>query len=526
MSELLTISNLRITFPGQDEPVQDVSIKISRGESVGVLGASGAGKSLTAWAVSGVLPPSGSITGRIVYTDAKGHTFDLLNNLKNRKGVIGKVITMIPQNPFTSLNPAIKCGKQVEEMLRNASLSGEERKTRVLDWLSQLAFEDPGRIYSSYPLELSGGQLQRVVIAMATITNPALLIADEPTTALDTVTQKAVLQWLSDWAEHDSRSILFISHDLGVLSSLCSRISIIENGRTINTIEATGLARLSAHPSVRSFIEHRPENLRFERGTDTRLNSNSEGLMVRSLTKSFTGRQGMVVDAIKGVSFTVAKGECVGLVGATGCGKSTIARILAGLAGADGGEMIFEERPIDYERFPELRREIQMIFQDPYSALYPHKTVREILAEPIRLHQTAEKNEEEQLIELLTQVELPMDLLDKYPDELSGGERQRVQIARALSVSPTFLICDESVSGLDMPVQAKILGLLHDLKRQTGVAILFISHDLSVVRCIADRVLIMDSGQIVEEGRNPEIMQDPQNVITKAMLEAIPSLKA
>ncbi|MDX1478328.1 MAG: ABC transporter ATP-binding protein [Saprospiraceae bacterium] len=520
MSELLSIKHLVVSFPGYGELVRDVSFTLHRQERLGILGRSGAGKSLTAWAVTSVLPGRPEVRGEIWYTDTTGDEIDLLRDRQARLRILGRAIGIIPQNPFTSLNPAIACGKQVSETLASVVGNAALRKQCVLDRFTEVSLEQPERIYHAFPHELSGGQLQRVVTAMATINNPQLIIADEPTTALDTITQEAVLSWLFAWATKHASAVMFISHDLALLNRFCDRICVMEEGQLISECSRGQLN----DPAIQPFIDQRPERLALTKGT-AKTDGAQPRLVVAGLSKTFQADSGVEVRAVHDVSFDLYAGECVGLVGGTGCGKSTIARILAGLLSADTGQIRLSGEALHNERTRIQRRSLQMVFQDPYSALYPHYTVGAFLREALLLHNMCKANAVvERVREVLETVGLPAGYADKYPDELSGGERQRVQIARAVSVEPQVLICDESVSGLDVAAQARILGLLRAICNHSDVALLFISHDLSVVRSIADRVMVMEAGQIVESGRIDEVLDHPGHPVTQRLISVIPAL--
>ncbi len=482
---------------------------IDKGEIVGIAGPSGSGKSLTLWSALGLIPTKGRMSGSFKFYNASGASVNI-QNLKDVHALAGRVISVIPQNPFTSLNPVFRCGVQIAEMLNHSSDSPEKNKTRILLRLKDLGFEDPERIYSAYPFELSGGQLQRVVITMATIGDPELVIADEPTTALDVHTQNEVINLLVRWIKVGNKSMFLVSHDFSLLSRYCDRIYLMKDGEVIQTGSTEEMSRwiLRSDPS-------NPEaSLKTTKGND--ILCEAEALNVR-----YRSRSGKAIEAGTNLSFIIHDGESLGLVGATGSGKSTIAKMLTGLVRPYQGTITFMNRPLDFNRYPALRAQIQMIFQDPYSALYPHLTVGAYLKEAIRHHHITGRSEEATLItKLLEQVALPAEYALRYPHQLSGGERQRVQIARALGLRPKLLICDEITSGLDAEIQGQVLQLIRSLHQDMGIALLVISHDLNVIRYLADRVLVMDEGHIVEEGEVNEIFSQPKHETTRTLLRA------
>lgn len=522
MTPLLDISDLRIVIGSNQFLLERITCQLQPGETLGIIGSSGSGKSLTAWSILGIAPQYGRIEGQIRYYNENGVEFDMTS--PSRRGgqkVVGRHIGLIPQNPFTSLNPAIQCGRQVQEMLRDTDEPRHVKRRKVLDKFRELRFDDPGRIYRAYPHELSGGQLQRVVIAIATINEPRLLIADEPTTALDTITQQQIVQWLKSWCMREDRSLIFVSHDIDVVASLCDRLILIENGR----VTMSGTTQKLLESGL-------PETIRKSTTSGARtgkisVQTSSQPLVqMRNISKTYTSRSGRgAVRALKQVDLDVYRGECVGIVGSTGCGKSTIARLLVGLTQPDSGQMLFEGRHIDYRANPGLRAKIQMIFQDPYSALYPHKNVHYCIAEALRLHRKLNSDQLDEAAEqLIARVGLTPDMLGQSSITLSGGERQRVQIARALAVQPECLICDECVSGLDAGVQGRIIALLKTLQVEEDLTILFISHNLDVVRDIAQRVIVMAHGEIVEQGSTETIFNTPVHPVTRSLIAAIPAI--
>ncbi|HLF62907.1 MAG TPA: ABC transporter ATP-binding protein [Saprospiraceae bacterium] len=509
MEKLLEINQLRIAFEGREETVRALTMYIDRGEIVGIAGPSGSGKSLTVWSLLGLIPEKCHMSGSFKYYNATGTLTDILS-LSDARAWSGQTISIVPQNPFTSLNPVFRCGPQIAEMLKNQTGTKAQRKARVLRHLKDLGFEHPERIYTAYPFELSGGQLQRVVIAMATIADPDLIIADEPTTALDVVTQAEVLDLLLKWVKSGNKSMFLVSHDILLLRRYCDRIYFMHEGQVVRSGAAHDMLHWM-HQASDSYLDS-PEDA----PVNNSILCETSGLSIR-----YYSRSGELVEAVHDLDFNIKEGEAVGLVGSTGCGKTTVAKSLTGLVRHHKGTLTFQNKPLDFGRFPELRRHIQMIFQDPYSALYPHLTVGSYLREAIRHHRiTGKINEEAMISESLEKVGLAKEFAWRYAHQLSGGERQRVQIARAILLTPKLLICDEITSGLDAAIQGQILQLLRNLRTDTGMALLIISHDLNVIRYMTDRVLVMDKGMLVEEGTVNAIFTQPKHEITRVLMEA------
>lgn len=508
MNKLLEIKDLHIAFDGIDETVKGVDLSVGRGEVVGLAGPSGSGKSMTVWSILGLIPEKSRMSGSLYFYNEAMQSSDI-SAPGHARTLAGKSISLVPQNPFTSLNPSFRCGDQIMEMLRVNSLSLMERKTLVLRTLEGLGFSEPERIYAAYPFELSGGQLQRVVIAMATIGGPDLIIADEPTTALDALTQSEVIDMLVRWIRNGNKSMLLVSHDISLLQKYCDRIYVMQHGEIVHSGVAKDIAEwLHQSPDIR---DNRPT-----------IEQREVLCEVSHVSVRYESRGGTHVRALQDISFQLFSGEILGIVGATGCGKSTIAKVLTGLVTPEQGNVLFKQNKLDYRTRPELRRHVQMIFQDPYSALYPHLNVTAYLREAIRLHRLAERSKEEGLIfDVLEQVGLERGIADRYPHQLSGGERQRVQIARAVLLKPSMLICDEITSGLDIAIQAQVLQLLRRLHQEYHMTLLIISHDLHVIRYMAQRVLVMDNGHIVEAGQVDEVFSRPANEVTQALLRSI-----
>ena len=510
---ILEVRNLSVAIGGNNI-LSSVNFEVIAGQRVGMAGPSGSGKTMLAWTLVGGQPDDAEVTGNAMFC-SKDTCHELLNSSTDELSVVlGSEIAIIPQNPFSSLNPARTCGDQIIEAIHNDSLSRAEAIERGHSTLQTMGFSDPDRIYQSYPHQLSGGQLQRVVIAMAIINKPSFLIADEPTTALDATTTSHILHLLDSWITENNASLLLVSHDWSVLSKMCSTIVSLEQGEVISTmkvgeVDTSGkiLRGKALEGTSESFADNRPAPI----------------LVVDHLTKSFavSGQRGKQIIAVNDVSFNIAKGKSLGIVGESGSGKSTIAKLLTGLEVADDGKMSFDKIDINYRRNPGLRKEIQMIFQDPYSALYPHRSVGYSIEEPLKLHHNLNVSErKKRALELLKLVDLNPAYYDRLPGRLSGGERQRVQIARALSVDPKLLICDECIAGLDIPIQARILELIRSLSENRGISVIFISHDLAAVRFVCNNVVVMSHGEIIERGTIQSILGNPQHPITQNLVSS------
>lgn len=504
-SKILDVRDLKIAFGEDRTVVSGVSFDLQRGEMVGLFGPSGAGKSLTLWSLIGLLPKEAQATGSLEVYNEESEQIHIHPPYAQRR-LAGQKITCIPQNPFTSLNPVLRCGTQIAEMPVLKSFPDTARRQKILAHLKHLGFEDPERIYEAYPFELSGGQLQRVVIAMATLGDPVVILADEPTTALDVQTEQEVLEFLKGWVREGNRSVLIVSHDAKMLARYCTRIYHVSNGTVAREMSPGQLLETARHV-------HEP------RPADD-ITPKDVLCVVDKVSVRYTGRSGRRVDGLREVSLQIMRNEVLGIVGATGCGKSSLARVLTGLVAPRSGSVHFDGQPLDFAQYRSLRRRIQMIFQDPYSALYPHWTIGAFLHEALRKHHGRTSAEREaEIHEILAAVGLPREFLDRYPHQLSGGERQRVQIARALLVAPDMLICDEITSGLDAPVRRQILELLLRAHADRQMAMLIISHDLDVIREIAHRTIVMDAGAIVESGWTSDLFQNPSHPVTRRLVE-------
>ena len=550
---LLSIENLSLTIGGT--PIlSEINLSVAENEIVALVGESGSGKSVTAQAVMGLLPKKATqfTTGKI-HLNQKN-----LTELTSREWeqLRGNELGMVFQEPQSSLNPSMRCGEQIEEVGRQhllPKLSKAALKKKVLEAFEQVQLPQPERIYAAYPHQLSGGQKQRIMIAMALFCAPKLLIADEPTTALDVLVQKEIIELIRSLQKKHKMSVLFISHDLSLVANLADRVAVMQAGKIVEQADIVSLFKRPKHPYTKGLLNARPPKDKrlkqlptladFTRGDyQPQIVSPQEReaehkiryqqrpiLSVKKLEKSypnsFFGRKkSEATTALKEISFELYPGETLGLVGASGCGKSTLAKALVFLDPANAGEIIYKGELIDGKNITQikrLRKELQFIFQDPYAALHPLKSIGTALDEVLKVHSAlSPKKRNEKIANLLTQVGLTSEFHLRYPHQLSGGQRQRVVIARALAVEPKVLICDESVAALDISVQAQVLNLLNSLKKELNLSFLFVSHDLSVVKHMSDRILVMHQGCIVEENEADQLYQNPQTEFSKALLNA------
>ena len=560
---LLSIQNLTVKFKTQEElvtAVNNVSFDIPKGKTVGLVGESGSGKSVTSLATMGLIPmPPGQITsGKILF-----HGEDLLQKSeKEMRKIRGNRISMIFQEPMTALNPVFRIGSQISEVLRlHKGMSKKQAWNYAIDLLDQVGIPDPKNKIKAYPHEMSGGQKQRVMIAMAIACEPDLLICDEPTTALDVTIQKQVLDLMLDLQEKYHMSMLFITHDLGVIADLADEVVVMYRSNIVEKNHSHNIFKNPQHPYTKGLIACRPllegnpqrlltvSDYMDEDGSEKSIppekfkpmikpdkndiDKHPVLLEVKNLNTWFPVKGGLFnqtkrhVKAVNNVSFTVHQGETLGLVGESGCGKTTLGRTILRLQQATSGEVIYDGINVmqqDKESLRKLRSRMQIIFQDPYSSLNPRMTVGDILTEPMAIHGIGSNKKErfERAKELMQKVDLKPQHLNRYPHEFSGGQRQRICIARAIGIEPEFIICDESVSALDVSVQAQVLNLLQDLQQDLKLTYIFISHDLSVVNYISDRVGVMNNGEIVELDTAENIYKNPQRNYTKRLLEAIP----
>ena len=564
---LLDVDDLTVEFStrhGLVKAVQHVNISVAKGETLGIVGESGSGKSVTSYAVMRILDRAGRIAGGSVMfsgMDVRQATEAQMRDLRGRE------ISMIFQNPRAALNPIRKVGHQIEDVLRqHAQVNGAERSEKAIEVLEQVKIARPRERYHAYPFELSGGMCQRVVIALALACDPQLLIADEPTTGLDVTTQKAVMDLVVELTRSRGMSTILITHDLGLAAAYCDRVVVMEKGRVVETAKSADIFVRPEHAYTRKLMRATPRlgvslrDLLSEEdasvAADPRVGSGAEAagtrdvsakplLLVEKLVKEYP-RQGMKAGigtifgrrppiepeqfrAVDGISFRIGHGESVGLVGESGCGKSTTSMIVMRLLDQTSGRIMFDGDeigailPKTFARMP-LRKSIQMVFQDPTDSLNPRFSAARAIADPIM--QLGEIGGRDALRarceQLAAQVGLPLNLLDRFPHQLSGGQKARVGIARAIALQPKLVILDEPTAALDVSVQAVVLNLLQDLKQSMGMSYLFVSHDLNVVRLLCDRVVVMRTGRIVEEGSSQQVLEAPQDAYTKELLSAIP----
>jgi len=550
---LLQVQDLRVTFQVDRhttfEAVKGISFDIPVNRTMALVGESGSGKSVSAMAILGLLPDNAGIpaSSRILYGGA-----DLLKATPERlQDIRGKDISVIFQEPMTSLNPVFPVGEQIGEVLRlHMGMTPRAAAARAVELLSEVGIPDPQLRVRSFPHEMSGGQQQRVMIAMAIACEPRLLIADEPTTALDVTIQKQILELIAGLQEKHHMSVLFITHDLGVVGEIADHVVVMQNGTVQEQGPVREIFESPRHPYTKALLECRPrldrrpmrlpviEDFMTSGGAANyaeRPRGVKEGdaviLEVKSLNKTFFLKEGLfgkrAVPAVKDVSFRLARGKTLGLVGESGSGKTTVGLTLMRLHDATSGEVLFEGRNLlglsDREMMA-YRRRIQIIFQNPYASLNPRFTVGNILTEPMKIHGIGQDQKERvgMAFQLLSRVGLGEAAFYKYPHEFSGGQRQRIAIARCLTMKPDVLICDESVSALDVSVQAQVLNLLQDLQDEYGLSYIFISHDLAVVKYISDEIMVMNQGEIVEIANADEIYLDPKQDYTRKLLASIP----
>lgn len=560
---LLHVKNLRVSFKGEDkqyiETVKGITFDIPANTTVALVGESGSGKSVTSLATMGLLPVGQSKIDEQSKIIFEGK--DLLSlSRKDMRKICGKDIAMIFQEPMSSLNPVFTVGNQIAEVLcLHMGLSRKQARQRVLELLKEVGIPSPETKIDAYPNQLSGGQQQRVMIAMAIACEPKLLIADEPTTALDVTIQKQIIDLLESLRKRRQMSMLFITHDLALVGEIADKVIVMRHGEIREQGAADQVLEQPKDVYTRALLYCRPQMSQrpyrlpvtsdFMRQEDDVLVEQSfdaseiperkRGLIgdekiileVKDLKKSFYSRKGLFgkeeFQAVKGVSFKLAKGKTLGLVGESGSGKTTVGLLLMRLHQASGGQAFIEGKDIlslTEKEFAKYQRKIQIIFQNPYASLNPRFTIGQILLEPMQIHNIGKDDAERKQIALglLERVNLPEQAYYRYPHEFSGGQRQRIAIARCLTLKPEILICDESVSALDVSVQAQVLNLLQDLQDEFGLSYIFISHDLSVVKYISDQVMVMNHGEVVEIANSDELYAHPQHDYTKRLLQAIP----
>ena len=510
MSTLLTLRNLRVSF-GETEIVHGIDLDVARGETLALVGESGSGKSMTAMALMGISPPGATVSANQMEVHGSA----------NPAALRGDRLSMVFQEPMTALNPVFTIADQLMAVYRqHRGGSGTEARDRALHLLDRVGLPTPAAQMAKFPHQLSGGQRQRVLIAMALMCSPDLLIADEPTTALDVTTQVRLLDLLSGLQEELGLGMLFITHDLGVVARIAHRVAVMRKGEIVETGAADTVLTRPAHDYTRQLINSLPRPLppMPRAQTETVLAASD---IRRTYHSSKWGRRS-TYHALKGVSLSLEKGEILGVVGESGCGKSTLARVLIGLDRPDGGTVDIGGTPAVDLPQKDLAKLVQPVFQDPFGSLNPRWTIGAILELPLRLHSDLSADQRsDRVAELLEAVGLPASVRDVTPRALSGGQRQRVAIARALAVDPQVIVCDEPTSALDVSVQAQILDLLRDLRTQRGLSLVFISHDLAVIESLCDRVMVMHQGEVVEKGPADAIFAAPAHPQTRALKDAI-----
>ena len=558
ISPLLSVQNLSISFASEgkwNEVIHNISYSIQPNEIVGIVGESGSGKSVSSLSIMGLLPAKISkiSKGEIIFNNRNVADF----SAKDWQNFRGNEVAMIFQEPMSSLNPSSKCGVQVQEiLLQHTKLSKSETKKRTIELFEQVKLPDPAQLFDKYPHQISGGQKQRVMIAMAIACKPKLLIADEPTTALDVTVQKEILLLLKELQKETKMSILFISHDLSLVSQIADKVIVMYKGKIVEQGNVKELfenpqddytkALLSARPSldvrlnrlptIKDFLENKIKSevvspqerqVRLEK-----LYSTPPLLEIKNLEKEYFFSAGFLgktksFKAVDDVSLKLYEGETLGLVGESGCGKSTLGNAILQLDKATAGQIFYRGQDITNigkEELKNLRKEIQIIFQDPYSSLNPRIQVGKAIMEPMQVHKLYKDDKERKAktIEILEQVGLSEEHFDRYPHEFSGGQRQRIGIARTIALRPKMIVCDESVSALDISVQAQVLNLLNDLKDNLGFSYIFISHDLAVVKYMSDQVVVMNKGTIEENADADVLYSDPKSAYTQKLIDAIP----
>ncbi len=564
---ILSINNLTLSFKndqGIHKALKPISFTIKRGQVCGIVGESGSGKSITSLAIMGLLSKNAIIEGEIIYHDLN-QTINLLSLSDDElRSYRGNKFAMIFQEPMTSLNPVMKCGEQVlEAILNNQNISSDDAKQKVIALFNEVQLPRPEKIYNAYPHEISGGQKQRVMIAMALSSNPELLIADEPTTALDVTVQKNIIELLKKIKNERAMSMIFISHDLGLVAEIADEVLVMNKGELVEKNTSVEIFKHPKNNYTKGLIACKPnihqqmkrlltindfvndestleDKLNQQSLSDTEIKSRRNNIQeskvileVKNLSKYYNINTGLFtvskekVFAVNDVNFKIYRGETLGLVGESGCGKTTLGRSILRLIEPDEGEILFKSDNIlkyNTKELRAIRSKIQIIFQDPYSSLNPKMTIGQALMEPMMIHKIGKTEMERKkiVIDTLENVGLLPEHFNRYPHEFSGGQRQRICIARTLVLQPELIVCDESVSALDVSVQAQVLNLLADLRDKFSLTYLFISHDLSVIKHISDRIMVMQKGKIVESGYPEMVYSNPQQQYTKELIASIP----
>lgn len=581
-SVILSIERLQVDFKNDEglvTAVKEVSLELLQGKTLGIVGESGSGKSVTALAIMGLLSQTGKVTNGEIWLNLDGDSVDLLKCNAKQIGLYrGDRLAMIFQEPMTSLNPLFSCGYQLVETIQfHQKLSSAEAKSRAIELFGEVLLPEPAQIFNRYPHELSGGQLQRVMIAIAISCNPLILIADEPTTALDVTIQAEILDLLKKLQTQRQMSILFITHDLGVIAQIADRVAVMYRGEIVEYGLTSDIFRQPQHPYTKGLIACRPQmdkRLRLlptigdfmeisatgeatsrssasiseltseivtvseiDRRLQT-LHTKEPILKVKNLRVEFPmrGVWGMTkryTVAVNDISFEVYAGETLGLVGESGCGKTTTGKAILQLIKPTSGEIWFEGKNVlnfNRREMQRLRRDLQIVFQDPFGSLNPRMTVGDAIAEPLEIHgfynnrRNSPVERRERVMYLLKRVGLDRSAYRRFPHEFSGGQRQRICIARALALSPSLIVADESVSALDVSVQAQVLNLLKELQAELELTYIFISHDLSVVKFMSDRIMVMNKGKIEEINTSEAICTNPQQEYTRKLISAIPKI--
>ncbi|WP_238941236.1 ABC transporter ATP-binding protein [Jannaschia sp. Os4] len=527
---LLQVRDLRVTFRQGDsvtKAVRGVSFDVAKGETVALVGESGSGKSITALSTVNLLPDSAEVEGSILYDGAQMVGADE----KELRRVRGNDVSFIFQEPMTSLNPLHTIEKQLGESIRvHQGLEGSAIRARILDLLTKVGIPEPETRLASYPHQLSGGQRQRVMIAMALANGPNLLIADEPTTALDVTIQAQVLELLASIQREEGLAMLFITHDLGIVRRFADRVCVMRHGEIVEEGPTVEIFDDPQHDYTRMLLDAEPDGAPEPVAPDAPEIASTDGLKIwfpiqRGLLKRTVGH----VKAVNDATLSVRRGETVGIVGESGSGKTTLALAIMRLISSEG-RIVFMGRDIDglkSRQMRPLRQEMQIVFQDPFGSLSPRMTVGEIVAEGLRLHDTGDaRPHREQVADMLREVGLDPEAMDRYPHEFSGGQRQRIAIARAMILKPELVVLDEPTSALDQTVQVQVVELLRDLQRKHGLAYLFISHDLRVVRALSHRIMVMKRGDVVEAGEAAQVFDAPSHPYTRALMAAAFDLQA
>ena len=537
-SPLLSVEGLEVRFGDHEPAVRGMDLTVLRGQTVAVVGESGSGKSTAAAAILGLLPVGGRITaGRIVFDGRDITSFDTRADRRVLRSIRGRCIGYVPQDPMTNLNPVWKVGFQISEALR-ANTDGREARRRAVDLLAEAGMPDPAKQAGKYPHQLSGGMCQRALIAIGLAGRPQLLIADEPTSALDVTVQRQVLDHLQRLTDELGTALLLITHDLALAAERAEAVVVVNRGTVVESGAAQEILQNPQHEYTRRLVAAAPSltSRRSRQRPDEGPDEGEDILVASELTKVYRESRGAPwrrteFRAVDAVSFRLRRASTLAIVGESGSGKSTLARMVLGLLQPTSGTVVFDGSQtvgaLDRAEALAFRRRVQPVFQNPYSSLDPMYSVFRTVEEPLRIHRVGDRKQRERAVrELIDHVALPSSVLGRLPRELSGGQRQRVAIARALALRPDVLVCDEAVSALDVLVQAQILDLLADLQAELGLTYLFITHDLAVVRQIADDVLVMRAGRVVEHAPTEEVFSRPRHEYTRQLLDAIPGAAA